>query len=82
VAYVRVKSQVPGLDVLEREVRAHVAANGSGAAVDDGWWESVYDRLEQMVGWKSQLAEPILRSGAAFEIAYTYLGRLAEIFDD
>jgi len=82
LAYARLKAQVPDLDALEREVRAHVAANGSGAAVDDAWWESVYDRLEQTVGWKSQLADPMLRSGAAFAIAYSYLGGLADIFDD
>jgi hypothetical protein len=64
VAYARPKSQVPDLDVLERDVRAHVAVKGCGAAVDDDWWEGVYERLERTVGWKSQVADPILRSGA------------------
>jgi hypothetical protein len=82
VAYARVKSQVPELDVLEQEVRARVAASGSGAAVDDDWWASVYDRLEQMVGWKSELTDPVLRSGAAFEVTYSYLGALADIIED
>ena len=80
-AYARLKAQVPEVDVLEQEVRAHVAATG-GAPVDDDWWADVYDRLQQMVGWKSQLADPVLRSGAAFAIVDTYLGRLAGIFDD
>jgi hypothetical protein len=82
VAYARLKSQVPDLDVLEREVRAHVAAKGTGTALEDDWWVGVYDRLEQMVGWKSKLADPILRSGAALEIADTFPGGLASIFDD
>ena len=82
VAYARLKAQVPDLDLLEQHVRTRSEARGHGAAFDHDWLESVDERLGQLVGWKSKNADPILRSGMAFEIAYDHLARIAGIFDD
>ena len=74
-AYARLKARVPGVEVLEHEVRARAAS------FDDDWWESVYDRLELLFR-APQVTEPVLRSGAAFAIAHEYLGELAGAFNE
>lgn len=84
-AFQRLVPRVPGLDVMEQEVRARVDANKSNSVefpIGDDWWGQIYNRLEMVVGPRADLSEPILRSDAAFEIARVQLGKLADILDD
>ncbi len=84
-AFERLALRVPGLNVVEQEVRARVDANKSNSVdfpIDDDWWGQIYHRLEMVVGPRADLSEPILRSSTAFEIAARHLGTLAYILDD
>jgi len=84
-AFQRLVVRVPGLAVVEREVRARVDENKSNGVefpIDDDWWGVICDQLDELVGPKADLLDPILRSSAAVEIARIHLGTLAPILDD